>query len=175
MSFLNLFGGGDDSSSHATNTQTNRAKNQGQSGISGAAAQGKGNTVDVTTTDHGAVAGGLTLGIDALKANQNILGGALDFANAQGTAALASAFGFGRDALDAQRETENGAFDLAGEALNIGSEASKNALSKYTDEVNKLVQQTATSNDARVQQISKYAIAAVVIIVAGQMFFGRKK
>lgn len=185
---MGIFGGSlfgnteEDSSSRSYNSQSSESNTLGQQGISGVGTVGTGNRVTVTTTDHGAVAGGLTIANNALKANQNVTGAAFDFADAQNARSqytmlqsLFGAFSFGRDALDAERAAQSESHNLALEALHVGTAASSAALDKYTDEVNHLVQQTSTNNDERIADLGKYALLAAVIMGVAPMFFGRRK
>jgi hypothetical protein len=116
---------------------------------------------------------------NALKQQSNVIGGALRFADTQtakaltyGDSANQRALAFGRDALNAEQASERLIAQTSLDALKVGADQSQHALDAYGQQIDALVNKTATSADARVEEIGKYALAAVVVLAVLPVIFG---
>lgn len=137
-------GGGGRSSSSSSSTTTNTSgQNAIQGDNLGVAVSGINNsTVNVTSTDHGAVKGALEMGSKLVEQSGEMLDKSLSF----GESALDGAFDFGKDALE-------GSLELAGDV----TEKLRNQNSESMQMLAGLSGQQAASNSENIGALLELA------------------
>lgn len=149
---FNLLGGGDTNTTSKT-FQRNQTKNEGQSGVSGAAIIGSGNQLTISQSDQGAIQAGTDVAKEAVDK-------ALNFASdSQG-----KSYDFGRTALNNAAKAYADAGSIVLDTLKIGTQRAHDTMQTYTDELNQLAARTSTNNDQRLQDMAKYMVIAVVLL-----------
>lgn len=148
----------------------------------------------ITTTDHGAIAGALDVGIEALRLGGDVVSDGMSLAGRGFDAAedmtratldsniavtrealrfsegaVGDALGFGRDALDLTGATTRDALQRITEFGDLALEGSLAFARDLTDAnltgLTALAQQTSASADDRVTKTAMYAFAAVAAIM----------
>lgn len=126
-----LFGG---SKSSSNTTNNNIGTGSTYDGNSGDIAYGNQRNT-YTTTDHGAVAGGVALGQAALLANNNAVRAALDASGAMS----ADAFNFGSKSLDFGRYAVDSNYAISGKAIDKTTALSSEAMQTVSGSANDVI------------------------------------